>query len=1070
MSMYLIFFLISIFVFSTAAVLAVVSFLYNHKKFFQWFTPVRILVVGCFLAALILLLPVYRNRTVVDEGVFFSWFSSAFRSLYDGIRLFLIDGNYSTLGEVSGVDAGIPFHAALIYNIYTVILYLLAPLLTAGFLLSFFKNASAWIRLKCHLRRHDVYVLSSLNERAMILAEDIVNNRKGRKPIVIFTDVYEKEDEENNELLERAKAIGAICFRKDITKIPLKKPWAYTRAMRNTQKQFLKLNDSLTGHAEELLENEKEKSKILKSIKADISAAGTLTTDPIDNTPAAVVITAERKLEIIKIVFSEYLAAHLYRKGAVQACIDCLHSTDEALTNHERKVFLGWLDSIPRGAVEANGSYQMHAVIREETELMGCLIHREFSREEKLAFLDKCFHSMVVASVDEENAVRPGLLALEKGHVLEGAVRDYFIKWLDTVQAVIKDEKKRRFDIIDGMEDLSPRTRRILRVLVSHIGRQTDDGIITLADMVDMFDTASSAAKPWYRKLRNCAPAMLVSFLGKEQGKVKNLLAALHHVLVDIRSEGFACEAGDQMIAQLITDKIDLLICHPKLQRLMECQDRENHTKLYFIGYDEDENLEQALTLIRTCCAKKRYNAPNMQFYVFARTVESTVLLNLANKGHMKVRRVQEDESLAWQILQDYSIFEDAMLRETVVSLNETQMDASLKKHIERYKKKAQCAGEAHLVNAMSPKVLIRESLIDACTLSADHPVEMNIVIVGLGEHGTEFMKAFGWAGQMPGFDVHIHVFDKQSRMAEKIRALAPGLIEQIRDVDDPSRRPTDRIHVEEVELNPDNNPDEPHLTLTFYNNTDVEDYEFQERIMKINGATSVFVTLGNDELNIKTAFLIRRLLCKRDGVLKGYLAPSIYAAVYSTAKNMLVKNRGILKTAGFDKKLYDLGDGIVSDEEYGITFICSMRDRFSLKVLEAKEIEDDAARYHASWTESAVSDGVKFIRAEGYLNEFEYHRRSSIAAALHQKMIRNLRLYERLDYMSRVREEDTKENILSDIFAKNEHRRWSVYMRMDGYVYSQGDKSELAKTHKLLIPYYALDAKDQIKNKTNRT
>ena len=40
-----------------------------------------------------------------------------------------------------------------------------------------------------------------------------------RERIIVFTDVFERNEEENYELVESAKKLGAVCFKEDISKI-----------------------------------------------------------------------------------------------------------------------------------------------------------------------------------------------------------------------------------------------------------------------------------------------------------------------------------------------------------------------------------------------------------------------------------------------------------------------------------------------------------------------------------------------------------------------------------------------------------------------------------------------------------------------------------------------------------------------------------------------------------------------------------------------------------------------------------------------------------------------------------
>ena len=67
----------------------------------------------------------------------------------------------------------------------------------------------------------DVYVFSELNEKSFALANDIKN--KNKKATIVFTDVFDDDEEKMYELIERTKEIGAINFKKDILVVDFSK-------------------------------------------------------------------------------------------------------------------------------------------------------------------------------------------------------------------------------------------------------------------------------------------------------------------------------------------------------------------------------------------------------------------------------------------------------------------------------------------------------------------------------------------------------------------------------------------------------------------------------------------------------------------------------------------------------------------------------------------------------------------------------------------------------------------------------------------------------------------------------
>ena len=64
--------------------------------------------------------------------------------------------------------------------------------------------------------------MSELNEMSVSLAKDILSGASfSDRRIVVFTDVFERNEEENYELVSRARRMGAILFKKDITELNL---------------------------------------------------------------------------------------------------------------------------------------------------------------------------------------------------------------------------------------------------------------------------------------------------------------------------------------------------------------------------------------------------------------------------------------------------------------------------------------------------------------------------------------------------------------------------------------------------------------------------------------------------------------------------------------------------------------------------------------------------------------------------------------------------------------------------------------------------------------------------------
>lgn len=175
-------------------------------------TPINLMIVGVFLSGTAFFMPVYLSL--------FSGEASALKSLlvsmHDVFQLFTINNDFSLIIDSAGtLSRGI----ADVYCVLGAVLYVFAPLLTFGFLLSFFKNISAY---KNYIIRFfsKAYIFSELNEKALALAESI--RACDKKALIVFTDAFENDEEEYCDFIERAKALGAVTFKKDILAVNFK--------------------------------------------------------------------------------------------------------------------------------------------------------------------------------------------------------------------------------------------------------------------------------------------------------------------------------------------------------------------------------------------------------------------------------------------------------------------------------------------------------------------------------------------------------------------------------------------------------------------------------------------------------------------------------------------------------------------------------------------------------------------------------------------------------------------------------------------------------------------------------
>jgi hypothetical protein len=209
---------------------------YNRKHIF---TFLRCTSVGLFSSAAVLIGYMYfygigENGADIFTG---NKFQTSLAALQHTIRVFAFDDGYSELvGRMSEWQEA----ERTIYERCAAVLYVFAPITTITFVLTFVKNLFSHIRYWFHrlLVWQDIHVFSELNDKTLALANSFIEGKTSPKaenrlikwfvrsfkymvfrPTIIFTDVTDKTNEENTELVVMAREMGAILFRKDLESI-----------------------------------------------------------------------------------------------------------------------------------------------------------------------------------------------------------------------------------------------------------------------------------------------------------------------------------------------------------------------------------------------------------------------------------------------------------------------------------------------------------------------------------------------------------------------------------------------------------------------------------------------------------------------------------------------------------------------------------------------------------------------------------------------------------------------------------------------------------------------------------
>ncbi len=211
----------------------------NHYKGDMIFTPFRCIFIGAFVSLFIWWLPINLLDAHFKEG-FMHVLEAVLESVHGALSLFLLEGGVDAQVR-EGIEAAVSSDVWCdVHYVFGKTMSVLAPLLTFGFILTFFRNLLNHLayRTKVFMLRPRVHVFSELNERSLALAESIKDGKmksgngsaRGEKKhhrlpslfgrdMIVFTDVFEKNEEEHSDLYDRAHELGAIVFRKDVAAI-----------------------------------------------------------------------------------------------------------------------------------------------------------------------------------------------------------------------------------------------------------------------------------------------------------------------------------------------------------------------------------------------------------------------------------------------------------------------------------------------------------------------------------------------------------------------------------------------------------------------------------------------------------------------------------------------------------------------------------------------------------------------------------------------------------------------------------------------------------------------------------
>lgn len=172
--------------------------------------PLTVLTAGTAISVVLLCWPVN-----LDTGLW-SVLQNVWVTIYNTMRFFSMGSDYDDLKKFA-MENFTKYQQMLVC--YMSFLRLFVAMITLSNVLSFFRNIRGNLQFATSGNR-TLYILSALNPNSVTIAESISEHGDADR-LIVFTNVTKSVEENNQELFDRAKNIGALCLKKDITQLDI---------------------------------------------------------------------------------------------------------------------------------------------------------------------------------------------------------------------------------------------------------------------------------------------------------------------------------------------------------------------------------------------------------------------------------------------------------------------------------------------------------------------------------------------------------------------------------------------------------------------------------------------------------------------------------------------------------------------------------------------------------------------------------------------------------------------------------------------------------------------------------
>lgn len=189
---------------------------YRKKSYEKRLSALSVFTMFFFVSIWVFMLPEFYISYKIDGQRVIKPLLLAF---VNTIQMFIGDGNLDAFDAATENAAQFIPKIRVPYTLYASLLFVIAPILTFGNVLSLFKGFTEEIRFSLAARRKNVYIMSKLSDRSRTLAESICRE-KSDKTLIIFAGV---DDSTDSELLFSARELNAVILRKSIIELDLAK-------------------------------------------------------------------------------------------------------------------------------------------------------------------------------------------------------------------------------------------------------------------------------------------------------------------------------------------------------------------------------------------------------------------------------------------------------------------------------------------------------------------------------------------------------------------------------------------------------------------------------------------------------------------------------------------------------------------------------------------------------------------------------------------------------------------------------------------------------------------------------